>query len=121
MARQPQAQPSPSPVEPVTTAAGPPAFEAGGILTINLDAIHSNYRTVAGRVLPGECAAVVKADAYGHGMGPVARAARAHGAAWLGVALPSEALALRDLGKTVVRAPFDAKVIGLMMAGIWED
>ena len=42
--------------------------------------------------------AVVKADAYGHGMAPVARAARRAGAEWLGVALPSEALALRAKG-----------------------
>lgn len=42
--------------------------------------------------------AVVKADAYGHGVVPVARAARAAGAQWLGVALPSEALALRASG-----------------------
>ena len=41
---------------------------------------------------------VVKADAYGHGMVPVARAARQAGAQWLGVATGEEALALRDGG-----------------------
>jgi alanine racemase len=41
---------------------------------------------------------VVKADAYGHGMLPVARAARAVGADWLGVATGAEALALREAG-----------------------
>jgi alanine racemase len=40
--------------------------------------------------------AVVKADAYGHGLVPVARAAVAAGAPWLGVALLEEALALRE-------------------------
>ncbi len=40
--------------------------------------------------------AVVKADAYGHGAVPVARAALEAGAAWLGVAHISEAVALRD-------------------------
>lgn len=44
--------------------------------------------------------AVVKADAYGHGLVPVARAAVAAGAQWLGVALLEEALALRDSGIT---------------------
>jgi alanine racemase len=39
--------------------------------------------------------AVVKADAYGHGLVPVARAAISAGAPWLGVALLEEALALR--------------------------
>ena len=40
--------------------------------------------------------AVVKADAYGHGLIPVARTAVNAGAAWLGVALLEEALALRS-------------------------
>ena len=43
---------------------------------------------------------VVKADAYGHGMVPVARAARSAGAEWLGVATGSEARALRASGDT---------------------
>ncbi len=43
---------------------------------------------------------VVKADGYGHGMVPVARAAREAGAAWLGVATIDEALALRAAGDT---------------------
>ena len=43
---------------------------------------------------------VVKADGYGHGMVPAARAAREAGADWLGVATIDEALALRDAGDT---------------------
>ena len=43
---------------------------------------------------------VVKADGYGHGMVPVARAAREAGAEWLGVATIDEALALRAAGDT---------------------
>jgi alanine racemase len=46
----------------------------------------------------GQLMAVVKADAYGHGMVPVARAARSAGAEWLGVATGQEALALRASG-----------------------
>ncbi|EFH31178.1 alanine racemase [Streptomyces pristinaespiralis ATCC 25486] len=42
--------------------------------------------------------AVVKSDAYGHGMVPCARAALAAGATWLGTATPHEALALRAAG-----------------------
>jgi len=42
--------------------------------------------------------AVVKADAYGHGMLASARAALAGGATWLGVAQTAEALALRAAG-----------------------
>ena len=42
--------------------------------------------------------AVVKADGYGHGAVPSARAALAGGADWLGVAYPSEAAQLRAAG-----------------------
>ncbi|MET0839561.1 MAG: alanine racemase [Marmoricola sp.] len=48
----------------------------------------------------GELMVVVKADGYGHGMLPVARAARSVGAEWLGVATGDEALALREAGDT---------------------
>ncbi len=44
--------------------------------------------------------AVVKADAYGHGAVPVAKVALAAGAAWLGVAIPEEAVPLRAAGIT---------------------
>lgn len=44
--------------------------------------------------------AVVKADAYGHGLVPVAQVAISAGAQWLGVALLEEALALRGAGIT---------------------
>ncbi len=42
--------------------------------------------------------AVVKANAYGHGLVQVARTALAAGATWLGVALPEEGIALRQAG-----------------------
>jgi len=61
----------PLPLEKVTTA-GPPAAEAGGILTIDLTAIEANWRALARRAMPTECAAVIKADAYGCGIEPVA-------------------------------------------------
>jgi alanine racemase len=47
-----------------------------------------------------ELMAVVKSDAYGHGMVPVARAALAGGANWLGVIRVPEGLALRRAGLT---------------------
>lgn len=43
---------------------------------------------------------VVKADGYGHGLVPAARAARDGGAEWLGVATLDEALAIRAAGDT---------------------
>jgi alanine racemase len=52
--------------------AGPPAEEAGGILTINLSALETNWRALARRVTPAECAAVIKANGYGCGIEQVA-------------------------------------------------
>src|SRR5712691_604775 len=52
----------------------PPApgqAEAGGILTIDLAAIEANWKKLAGMTIPVECAAAVKADAYGCGLDPV--------------------------------------------------
>ena len=51
-----------------------PRREAGGILTIDLAAIAANWRMLGRRAMPAECAAVVKADAYGCGIEPVATA-----------------------------------------------
>ena len=65
---------------------------------VDLDAIAANVRTLAAEVAPARLLAVVKADAYGHGAVPVARAATEAGAAWLGVALVEEALELRAAG-----------------------
>lgn len=67
-------------------------------ITVDLAAIRSNISRLAG-IMPGVAQmAVVKANAYGHGAVPVARAAREAGAAWLGVALPAEAVQLREAG-----------------------
>jgi alanine racemase len=65
---------------------------------VDLDAIAGNVRTLAAETAPARLLAVVKADAYGHGAAPVARAALGAGASWLGVALVEEALALREAG-----------------------
>ncbi len=65
---------------------------------IDLDAIRDNVRTLRAVASPARLMAVVKADAYGHGMIPVAKAALQAGAAWLGVAHISEALQLREAG-----------------------
>ena len=69
-------------------------------LVVDLAAIRHNVTTLAERVAPAALMVVVKADGYGHGMVEVARAARAAGAPWLGVAVLEEALALRAAGDT---------------------
>ena len=66
---------------------------------VDLDAIRDNVATLRAGTT-AEVMAVVKADGYGHGMLPVARAALAGGATWLGVATLDEALALRRAGLT---------------------
>jgi alanine racemase len=63
---------------------------------VDLDAIRDNVRTL--KPEGSELMAVVKANAYGHGDVPVARAAVEAGATWLGVALVEEGLRLREAG-----------------------
>ncbi|MGD9955458.1 MAG: alanine racemase [Candidatus Nanopelagicales bacterium] len=75
----------------------PRALARGAVATVDLDALRHNLRTVRERV-GTDVMAVVKADAYGHGLVECARAAQQAGATWLGVALPSEAVRLRDAG-----------------------
>ena len=63
---------------------------------IDLEAVAHNGRLLA-QVAGVPWMAVVKADAYGHGLGPIALTALSVGASWLGVAQLAEALALRAL------------------------
>jgi alanine racemase len=71
---------------------------------VDLSAIRDNVAVLRARAAGGaEVMAVVKADGYGHGLVPSARAALAGGATWLGTALLEEALALRAAGLTEPR------------------
>lgn len=65
---------------------------------IDLDAISGNIALLAERAAGALVMGVVKADGYGHGMIPAARAALAGGATWLGTAFIAEALRLRAAG-----------------------
>lgn len=67
---------------------------------VDLGAVRANARALGDLAPTAQLMAVVKADAYGHGLLPVARAAVAGGATWLGAAQVSEALALRAGGVT---------------------
>ncbi len=64
---------------------------------VELGAIRDNVRALRARA-GRDVMAVVKADGYGHGLLPSARAAVEGGAAWLGVAFLEEALAVRAGG-----------------------
>jgi alanine racemase len=65
---------------------------------VDLDAIRTNARRLAELSAPAALCAVVKADGYGHGAVPVARAALEGGASHLAVALVEEGRALRQAG-----------------------
>jgi len=65
---------------------------------VDLAAIRHNVATLRSRLASAQLMTVVKADGYGHGMVPVARAARQAGADWIGAAVLEEALALRAAG-----------------------
>ncbi|MGA7690647.1 MAG: alanine racemase [Jiangellales bacterium] len=70
------------------------------LVEVDLGAVRDNVAVLAAKARPAATMAVVKADAYGHGLVPVARAAQAGGATWLGTAVLAEALALREAGLT---------------------
>jgi alanine racemase len=65
---------------------------------VDLNAITGNVAALREHVAPSAVMAVVKADGYGHGAVPAARAALRGGARWLGVVHVAEALELRAAG-----------------------
>ena len=75
-----------------------PAFSRPAWVAVDLDAIRANVRALAAVAAPAALLATVKADAYGHGAVPVARAAVESGAAFLGVAFVEEGIELREAG-----------------------
>ena len=86
--------PAPAPAGKTVTA-GPPAAEAGGILTVDLGALAANWRMLSGKVTPSDCAAVIKADGYGCGIEQVAAALARAGCKTFFVADLAEARRLR--------------------------
>lgn len=81
-------------------------------LTIDLTALEQNYHWLAGLSAPAECAAAVKADAYGLGLAPVATRLWAAGCRAFFVASVAEAATLRGVlpeAKIYVLSNFLAK------------
>src|SRR3990172_4618053 len=79
---------------------------------ISLSQLLENYRIVREHVGPERAImAIVKADAYGHGLSEVARELATAGADWFGVASADEGVELRQLG---IRQPI------LLLTGYWE-
>lgn len=69
-------------------------------VVVDLDAVSHNVGELVACARGAQLCAVVKADGYGHGAVPVARAALTAGAKWLAVALVEEGAQLRDAGIT---------------------
>jgi alanine racemase len=85
---------------------------------VDLSAITANVAHIGAVVGPSAVCAVVKADGYGHGAVPVARAALEGGAAYLGVALAEEGHELRQAGIEVpvlVLSEPPAEAMGLVV------
>lgn len=85
----------------MTAAPASAPVSAGTVPTeavVDLAAVRGNVARLAELAGPAAVMAVVKADGYGHGLVPTARAALQGGAGWLGVAQLSEALQLRAAG-----------------------
>ncbi len=80
---------------------------------IDLDAIANNMRRLAELAAPAKIMAILKADAYGHGMVKVARTALNNGGSWVGVATLGEAITLRKTG-------IDASILVLSYMPAWQ-
>ncbi|MGB0679208.1 MAG: alanine racemase [Polyangiales bacterium] len=99
-----------APPSPGATARDAPVWAV-----IDLDAISANWAAVRAAAPTAQVLAVVKANAYGHGLTPVAQHLARLGVAGFGVARSQEGLALRAAG---IRAP--VLVLGGVEAGMQE-
>ncbi len=79
-------------------------------VVVDLDALAANFLAIRQRVAPAKVMPILKANAYGHGLVPVARLMAALGADYLGVAVLEEGILLRKAG---IRTPI------LVLGGIW--
>ncbi len=82
------------------------------VVEVSLARLSENFRAIQAAVAPAAVMPIVKANAYGHGLVPVARHLVGLGATTLGVAFLEEAVALREAGVTV---PI------LVMGGVFGD
>jgi alanine racemase len=92
---------------------GTSASRAGAILEVDLSGIMANWRLLARHAEPAECAAVVKADAYGLGALRVAPVLAVAGCRQFFVATIEEGIALRDV------LPKSAEIA--VLNGLWPE
>ncbi len=72
------------------------------LVEVNLDRLSENYRSIRLKVAPAKIMAVLKANAYGHGLVEIAHHMASQGIDYLGVAVVEEGILLRERG---VRTP----------------
>jgi len=72
------------------------------LVEINLDRLTENFHAIRNKVSPARVMAILKANAYGHGLVEVARLMETIGADYLGVAVVEEGILLREQG---IKAP----------------
>ncbi len=65
---------------------------------VNLKVIQENYQVIKKHVAPSKVMAVLKANAYGHGIVPVAKHLESFGADYFGISLLEEGILLRKAG-----------------------
>jgi alanine racemase len=92
---------------PADSILSPEAYKAAklaaatGVLTVDLDALVTNWRKLEKTAVPAECSAVIKANAYGCGTKPVAQALAKTGCKTFFVATLDEAAAVRAVVPSV--------------------
>jgi len=72
------------------------------LVEVNLDRLTDNFHAIQHKVAPSKVMAVLKANAYGHGLVEVARHMESLGVDYLGVAVVEEGILLREKG---IKAP----------------
>ena len=90
------------------------------VIDVDLDALCENYQVIRAHVAPARVLAVLKANAYGHGLVQCARALSECGADYFGVALLEEGLALRRANITAPILVFGG-IIGREIAPFIES
>jgi len=95
--------------KPSSLSCGAAACDAGevAVLTIDLGALARNFKLLAERAAPAECAAVVKADAYGLGVEPVMRALLGAGCRTFFVATAGEGAQARAVSRDAILYVFN--------------
>jgi alanine racemase len=78
---------------------------------VSLGALRKNFKTIAQRVAPATVCAVIKCNAYGHGVVECGRALEAEGAKWFGVTSTEEGTSVREAG-------IGGRI--LLMTGYWR-